>query len=73
MITISTRDYSIEQLKHLSAALSAVLSNTLESKECGEEMTCTTHCKEYAFCSDVYNTLAYINKKIKEREALELH
>lgn len=68
MITISTRDYSIEQLKHLSAALSAVLSNTLESKECGEEMTCTTHCKAYAFCSDVY-----INKKIKEREALELH
>lgn len=41
MITISTRDYSIEQLKHLSAAL----SNTFESKECGEEMTCTTHCK----------------------------
>lgn len=39
MITISTRDYSIEQLKHLSAALSAVLSNTFESKECGEEMT----------------------------------
>lgn len=68
MITISTRDYSIEQLKHLSAALSAVLSNTFESKECGEEMTCTTHCKVYAFCSD-----AYINKKIKEREALELH
>ena len=64
MITISTRDYSIEQLKHLSAAL----SNTFESKECGEEMTCTTHCKAYAFCSDVY-----INKKIKEREALELH
>lgn len=63
MITISTRDYSIEQLKHLS----------FESKECGEEMTCTTHCKAYAFCSDVYNTLAYINKKIKEREALELH
>lgn len=49
MITISTRDYSIEQLKHLSAALSAVLSNTFESKECGEEMTCTTHCKAYAF------------------------
>lgn len=69
MITISTRDYSIEQLKHLSAAL----SNTFESNECGEEMTCTTHCKAYAFCSDVYNTLAYINKKIKEREALELH
>lgn len=68
MITISTRDYSIEQLKHLSAALSAVLS-----KECGEEMTCTTHCKAYDFCSDVYNTLTYINKKIKEREALELH
>ena len=32
-----------------------------------------THCKAYDFCSDVYNTLAYINKKIKEREALELH
>lgn len=63
MITISTRDYSIEQLKHLSAALSAVLSNTFESKECGEEMTCTPQCKAYAFCTDIGSTWAYINKR----------
>ena len=31
MITISTRDYSIEQLKHLSAALYAVERNIIDS------------------------------------------
>lgn len=73
MITISTRDYSINQLKHLSRALYAVKCNILESDECDAERRCTSHCKAYAFCNDIHSTLAYINKKIKEREALELH
>lgn len=59
MITISTRDYSIEQLKHLSAALYAVKCNILESKECLAEHFCSPNCK------------AYICKIIREREALE--
>ena len=72
MITINTRDYSIEQLKHLSAALYAVKCNIFESDECDAERRCTPHCKAYAFCNDIHSTLAYINKKIKEREALEI-
>lgn len=73
MITISTRDYSINQLKHLSHALYAVKCNILESDECDAERRCTPNCKAYAFCNDIHSTLAYINKKIRERESLELH
>ena len=73
MITISTRDYNINQLKHLSRELYAVKCNILESDECDAERRCTPNCKAYAFCNDIHSTLAYINKKIKEREALELH
>lgn len=73
MITISTRDYTVEQLKHLSAALYAVKSNILNSNDCKAEMVCTPKCKAYAFCADIRSTHAYISKKIKEREALELH
>lgn len=72
MITISTRDYSTNQLKHLSVALAAVMNNTFESKECSAESVCTSKCKAYAFCNDIHSTLAYINKKIKEREAIEI-
>lgn len=71
MLTISTRDYTTEQLKHLSMALYAVKLNILESDECDAERRCTPNCKAYAFCNDIHSTLAYINKKIKEREALE--
>lgn len=71
MITISTRDYTAEQLKHLSAALYAVEGNIGESEECNTERRCTPNCKAYAFCTDIHSTRAYINKKIKEREALE--
>lgn len=73
MITISTRDYTVEQLKHLSAALYAVKINILDSNGCKAEMVCTPKCKAYAFCADICSTHAYISKKIKEREALELH
>ena len=38
MITISTRDYSINQLKQLSRALYAVKCNILESDECDAEV-----------------------------------
>lgn len=73
MITISTRDYTTEQLKHLSAALYAVQCNIFESNDCKEEKRCTPQCKAYAFCTDINSTRAYINKKIKEREAFEIH
>lgn len=72
MITISTRDYNTEQLKHLSAALYAVKHRIFESDECINETRCTPQCKAYTFCTDISSTWAYINKKIKEREALEI-
>nr|DAJ00774.1 MAG TPA: hypothetical protein [Caudoviricetes sp.] len=73
MITVSTRDYTTEQLKYLSAALYTVKYRIFESDECIEETQCTPQCKAYAFCTDIGSTWAYINKKIREREALELH
>lgn len=73
MITISTRDYTTKQLRDLSAALYAVKYRIFESDECNEETRCTPQCKAYAFCKDINNAWAYINKKIKEREALEVH
>ena len=72
MITISTRDYSIEQLKHLSAALYAVERNIIDSGECDKQDRCTPGCKIYAFCTDIHSTRVYLNKKIREREALEI-
>lgn len=72
MITISTRDYTIEQLKHLSAALYAVERNIVESGECDTQDRCTPGCKIYAFCTDIHSTRVYLNKKIREREALEI-
>lgn len=65
MITINTRDYSINQLKRFLTALCDVLSITFKSKECSAESVCTSKCKAYAFCNDIHNTVAYINKKDK--------
>lgn len=73
MITISTRDYNINQLKYLWRALYTVKCNIFESDECYAEIRCTPNCKAYAFCNDIHSTFSYIDKKIKEREALELH
>lgn len=73
MITINTRDYTTEQLRHLSAALYTVKYRIFESDECINETRCTPQCKAYAFCTDINSTRAYINKKIKEREALEVY
>lgn len=65
MITISTRDYSIEQLKQLSAALYAVERKIIDSGECDTQDMCTPGCKVYAFCTDIYSTRVYLNKKDK--------
>lgn len=73
MITNSTGDYSIEQLKHLSAALYAVEQNIIYSGGCDTQDRCTPSCKIYAFCTYIHNTRVYLNKKIREREALEIH
>lgn len=73
MITISTRDYTTEQLKDLLGWLSYALMRIFDSPECEEHADCTTDCKAYAICNDLGNTRLYIRKKIRERETLELH
>lgn len=72
MITISTRDYTTEQLKYLAEGLIYAANRILDSPECQKYEYCTTACKN-ALCTDVNNTLYYLNKKIQERESLELH
>ena len=72
MITISTRCYTTEQLKYLAEGLCYASKLIFDSPEC-EDTNCTTGCKAYAICSDLGSTRLYIWKKIKEREALELH
>lgn len=73
MITISTRCYTTEQLKYLAEGLSYAENRIIYSSECEEHADCITGCKAYAICTDLSNTLFYLNRKIKEREALELH
>lgn len=73
MITISTRFYTTEQLKDLAEGLSYAKNRIICSPECKQHTDCTTDCKAYAICRDLYSTIQYIWKKIKERESLELH
>lgn len=71
MITISTRNYTTEQLKDLLAGLYYAANKIYDRPECEEHAHCTTDCKAYAICRDLDSTIQYIWKKIEEREALE--
>lgn len=73
MITISTRNYTTEQLKHIVSGLCHTQQRIFKSAKCEYMETCTPVCKAYAICTDVNNTLYYLSRKIKEREALGLH
>lgn len=72
MITISTRDYTAEQLKDLVKGLSYSIERIYDSPECEENEDCNPTCKAYTICRDLVNAREYIWKKIKEREALEI-
>ena len=72
MITISTRDYTTEQLRDLAEGLFYAANRIFDSPECQKYADCTTACKAYAICHDIDNTRQYIWKKIREREALEI-
>ena len=73
MITISTRDYTTEQLKDLAEGLTYAEIRIICNSECEKYTDCPTDCKAYAICRDLGSARLYIWKKIKEREALELH
>lgn len=71
MITISTGDYTTEQLKYLVSGLCLTQERIFKSVECEYMETCIPVCKAYAICTDVNNTLSCLSKKIGERESRE--
>ena len=73
MITISTRDYTISQLRDLVYGLTCTSNMLYDSPECEEQEDCTPNCRAYAICRDLSNARHYLWNKIKEREALEIH
>ena len=73
MITISTRNYTTEQLRYLAEGLFYAANRIFDSPECQKHEDCTTDCKAYAICHDLGSTRQYIWKKIKERESLGIH
>ena len=73
MITISTKNYSTKQLKYLADGLSYAANLMFDSPECQKYTDCTSACKARQICYDLCSTREYLRKKIKEREALELH
>lgn len=68
MITISTCDYTTEQLKDLAYGLSAAQGKILKRYECKYDMTCSRECKGYALCNDLFNTWRYLYDTIRKRE-----
>lgn len=73
MITISTRDYTTEQLKHLAFGLCVAQDRIMKSKDCKYDSVCKTDCKAYVICTDLANTCICLVEKIKEREVLEVY
>lgn len=73
MITISTRNYTTEQLRDLAAGLSYAANRIVDSPDCQKYADCTSACKAYAICRDICSTRQYLWKKIREREALEVY
>ena len=71
MITISTRDYTTEQLKDLALGLTLASDNIHKRYNCGYDVLCNRSCEGYAICTDLFNAWHYLYGKIREREALE--
>lgn len=73
MITISIRDYTTEQLKDLAYGITMAEDAIYKRYECSYDVFCNRGCKGYVICNDLFNTWHYLYRKIKEREALEIH
>ena len=73
MITISTGNYSTAELKVLLTGIFLAQYLLCQAEGCILERRCKTPCKSYTMCTDLDNTVTYLIKRIKEREALELH
>ena len=68
MITISIRDYTIEQLKDLAFGLKVVADNINKRYGCEYDVFCERSCEGYTICTDLFNAWRYLYKKIRERE-----
>ena len=68
MITISTQDYTTDQLKDLAYGLSMAQDEIFKRYKCEYSMFCTRQCKGYAICNDIFNAWRYLYETIRERE-----
>lgn len=68
MITISTCDYTTEQLKDLAYGLSMAQDKIFERYKCEYDIFCNRECKAYAICNDIFNAWRYLYDTIRERE-----
>lgn len=71
MITISTRDYTTDQLKDLAYGLAMVQGKISERYKCSYHLFCSRECKAYAICKDIFNAWRYLYDTIQEREIKE--
>lgn len=71
MITISTGNYSTTELKVLLMGIFRAQYLLCQSEGCKLERCCKAPCKSYTMCTDLDNTVIYLIKRIKAREALE--
>nr|DAH09842.1 MAG TPA: DNA gyrase inhibitor [Caudoviricetes sp.] len=53
MITISTIDYTTNQLKYLAYGLVAAGIKILKRNKCEFSPFCSRKCKDYAICNDI--------------------
>ena len=60
MITISTRDYTTEQLKDPAYGLSKAQDKIFERCKCEYNLFCSRECKAYAICNDIINAWRYL-------------
>lgn len=72
MITISTRDYTTEQLKDLAYGLSFAQGIILKRYGCRYDVFCNRSCEGYAMCTDLFNAWRYVYESIREREAIDV-
>ena len=72
MITISTGNYSAAELKVLLTGILRAQYLLRKAEGCTLTRHCKTPCKSYTICTALDNTVTYLIKRIKGREALEI-
>lgn len=73
MITISTRNCTTEQLKHLTYGLAVALDRVIKSRGCKYDSMCKTDCKSYDICNNLAIACNCLLEGITEREVFEAY